>query len=144
MKHTTHCINGHAYEPNNFKLCKDKDGSYYRACKICKKAQYQKWKDSHRETWRAKKRRYHYRSRYGITIEQRDALLLRTRTQGCDICKRKQPRGYGKANGNGWHIDHKEGTKIVRGILCANCNMVLGLLHEDRAFIDEIIRYLGL
>lgn len=42
----------------------------------------------------------------------------------------------------GLGVDHNHETKQVRGILCRNCNMALGLLEEDPVRMKNMIEYL--
>lgn len=72
--------------------------------------------------------------RYGLTVEQFDAMLL---AQGnvCGICR--QPKDERQ-----WHIDHDHETQEVRGILCSNCNTALGLFKDDPARLAQAIEYL--
>ncbi len=65
----------------------------------------------------------HFLRNYGITIAQRDELLVK---QGncCAICKTENPIRQ-------WRIDHCHKTNVVRGILCSNCNVGIGMLGED-------------
>ncbi len=62
--------------------------------------------------------------RYGITIEQYDALLT---AQGgvCAICK-NPPRGKMLR----LSVDHNHTTKKVRGLLCITCNRTIGYLEN--------------
>lgn len=66
------------------------------------------------------------RYRYGITPEDYDRVLQH---QGgvCAICK-SPPKNVRL------HIDHEHGTNTVRGLLCYQCNRLLGHLekHQDR------------
>jgi hypothetical protein len=74
-------------------------------------------------------RKYQLKKKYGLTLEQYDAMLAR---QGgrCYICRRRPKRGRNLA------VDHdhtKKGRPIdaVRGLLCTNCNHnVLGVVAK--------------
>jgi hypothetical protein len=46
-------------------------------------------------------------------------------------------------NGNAWHTDHNHATKEFRTILCAPCNMSLGLLKEKPERILGLEQYLA-
>jgi hypothetical protein len=56
----------------------------------------------------------------------------------CAICGRAEPNGRGR-----WHIDHDHKTGKVRGLLCNNCNVLLGHAHEDPAILWAAIDYLA-
>lgn len=78
----------------------------------------------------------HLKSKYGITVEQRDELL---ESQGncCAICKSIDP------GPKGWHTDHCHKTGRVRGILCNGCNVGLGHFKESVAVLNAAaIEYL--
>ena len=40
------------------------------------------------------------------------------------------------------HIDHCHKTGMVRGILCQQCNLLLGLANDDPSILRACIRYL--
>ena len=40
------------------------------------------------------------------------------------------------------HIDHCHKTKKVRGILCARCNLALGLFGDQIKYLENAISYL--
>lgn len=40
------------------------------------------------------------------------------------------------------HLDHIHGTNPIRGVLCGNCNLAIGLFHDDPSRIQTAIRYL--
>lgn len=71
-------------------------------------------------------RRYHFTKTYGITIEERDALIL---SQGgrCAICDDED---------DALHVDHDHATNIVRGMLCGRCNRGLGMFCDD---VDRLL-----
>lgn len=81
-------------------------------------------------------RRKHYEKAYGITIEERDTMLV---AQGgtCKICQ-----GVEHAK-RGWAVDHCHKTGKVRGILCQACNIVLGHAHDDPWILRRMIEYLN-
>lgn len=43
----------------------------------------------------------------------------------------------------GWHTDHIHGTKIVRGILCHHCNLMLGNAKDDPQRLLAGVAYLA-
>jgi hypothetical protein len=83
---------------------------------------------------RRKARSKSYRERYGITVEQYEAMLA---AQGgvCAIC--------GKLNGNSrLYVDHCHRDGGVRGLLCARCNSWLGR-YEQPGFLERADAYLA-
>ena len=63
-------------------------------------------------------------------------MLLQKQDQKCKLCK--QPFKTTKDT----HIDHKHGTKQIRGILCVNCNTGLGKFGDDINTLKRAINYL--
>lgn len=41
------------------------------------------------------------------------------------------------------HIDHCHASGKVRGLLCSNCNTLLGVARDDPAILKEAIAYLN-
>lgn len=74
-------------------------------------------------------------ARYGISIKERDQIFA---DQGCccAICKTKEPVGVG------WCVDHDHETKKVRGVLCQNCNQLLGHAKDNIYTLYNAIEYL--
>jgi len=77
----------------------------------------------------------HSRRRYGITLAER-TTMLEAQGNACAICKRTEP------GGRGWHIDHSHHTGKVRGILCARCNVVLGMAEDSVDTLASAADYL--
>ena len=64
--------------------------------------------------------------------------MLRQQGGGCKICGTKTPKGKGR-----FHIDHCHKTNKIRGLLCTNCNVALGLLQDDIKISASAIQYLS-
>lgn len=80
------------------------------------------------------------RSKYGITLAERDTLLQK---QGgvCAVC--------GSPNVSRWVVDHchrhqqDTGNIKIRGILCAPCNSMLGMARDSVQTLAKAIEYLN-
>jgi hypothetical protein len=73
---------------------------------------------------------------YGLTVEQYEALLERQAGR-CAICRTDEPGGRGN-----WHVDHCHESNAVRGLLCATCNVGLGMFRDDPTRLAAAIAYL--
>lgn len=129
-----------------------------REREINREKQY-RWRAAHPEMWRAtqaranakrladpehlrQKRENEAKRLYGIGPE---ALLQLTESQGgiCAICG-GNPGKIGRRGHHGrLHIDHDHATGRVRGLLCGNCNTMIGLAGEDPEILRKAIEYLG-
>lgn len=74
--------------------------------------------------------------KYNITLEQYNNMLV-SQGGGCAICGNTQDK-FKRA----LPIDHDHITGKIRGILCPNCNLVLGNAREDIEILYKIIEYL--
>jgi len=83
-----------------------------------------------------RKQDWHLRRKYGISIELFDKLF---EIQGrcCGICHTTSSGGTG-----GWHTDHDHSTGKIRGILCAQCNLLIGMARENPELLVLIAHYL--
>ena len=77
-------------------------------------------------------RKSHLKRKYGITIEEFDALLA-AQGGGCAIC----------GNPDADNVDHDHVTGKVRGILCFTCNVAIGLVSEDEERLVGALHYLA-
>ncbi|KKN03487.1 hypothetical protein LCGC14_1107290, partial [marine sediment metagenome] len=103
----------------------------------CRK--YHKEHKQERAAYKAKHRdRYRnqiLKRRYGINIERHKQIYVEQ--QGCCAICRK-PIEYNKV-----HTDHNHITGIVRGILCPNCNHLLGQAKDSIDILETAIKYLN-
>lgn len=84
----------------------------------------------------SERRRGYTLQAYGITAEEYDAMF-EAQGERCAICRTDDP---GAKN---WHIDHCHESDEVRGILCANCNHMLGKAQDNIATLLAGANYLA-
>lgn len=123
---------------------------YYRKNSQTIITQNNKWRQQHRDLvsdrqqdYRQRQlaadpdweRRAAYRKRYGLTLDQYDAMLD-AQAHACAICF-GGPRGR-----NRFHVDHDHQTGAVRALLCWRCNAVLGNVEENAELLSRMIGYL--
>jgi hypothetical protein len=73
-------------------------------------------------------RRYHLRSTYGLSLEEREAM-----GNTCALCGKSHKR---------MAVDHDHKTGEIRGILCLRCNGALGVLGDSVESLQRAIDYL--
>ncbi len=81
---------------------------------------------------------YDLKKKYGITLEDKQKMLIEQDGK-CAGCGTTEPGG----RYNEWHVDHDHATDIVRGLLCATCNLTLGNAQEDVERLAGLIHYLN-
>lgn len=83
-------------------------------------------------SYTAKKKDTQLRRRYGISLEERDRMAAE---QGgvCAICREAKTLV----------VDHCHTSGEVRGLLCNDCNWMLGLAKDNPANLAAAIGYLG-
>ena len=102
------------------------------------KAAQKRYHDSHREQIK----KYYERTKeiklqtfrlktYGLTNKRYQELLLKQNNL-CAICLENKPL----------EIDHDHATKIVRGLLCQECNLGLGKFKDSTTILKKAIYYL--
>lgn len=97
-------------------------------------ARVKQWQKDNPEAFAHSVRKSGYQRKFGITIEQYDAMF--TAQKGvCAICS--QPPGKRRLA-----VDHCHTTKAVRGLLCVNCNTAIGNLNDDPELFRRAIAYL--
>lgn len=80
---------------------------------------------------------YHRQTKYNVTTEQFNAMLSEQQNKCC-ICHKSFQDLSQKAR----HIDHNHKTGQVRGILCTNCNTLLGHAKDSINILNSAINYL--
>lgn len=96
----------------------------------------------YRENRRLYARKRRFARRYGITIDDYQAMFAK-QGNACAACRTK------KNTIDGWYgtekqfpVDHDHITGKIRGILCDRCNRGLGLLKDSIPVLKALIAYL--
>lgn len=80
---------------------------------------------------------WHLKSLYGITLDEYREML-ESQDGRCKICsKTAEELGEPRLS-----VDHDHETKVVRGLLCGNCNRGLGKFRDDPGLLRSAIQYL--
>lgn len=93
-----------------------------------------KYKAANIDRIRLRVRQNNLKNRYGLTLEEYDALLA-SQGGGCAICSRK-------TKDRSFPVDHDHVTGHIRGILCSLCNCGLGSFKESRKALLAALKYL--
>lgn len=86
----------------------------------------------------AEKRRTRTLATYGLTPVEYSQLLA-GQEERCAICGTRDWKGPGRKP----HVDHDHSTGKVRGLLCVDCNALLGRAHDNPEVLAKAIAYLG-
>ena len=92
------------------------------------------------------RRRYIYKTRYGITKEQYQEIL-EAQDSCCAICGTHQSE-----LGKRMSVDHDHNCcpglyscgKCLRGLLCGHCNLALGGFKDKESVLRSALRYLSI
>lgn len=81
--------------------------------------------------------RHNLKRWYGITLEEK-RQMWRDQKGICKVtnCNKKLD------SANESCVDHNHKTGKVRGLICRNCNFIIGHAHEDIKILEGIIEYL--
>lgn len=148
----THCKRGHEFTPDN-EMWRTRDRGYgmetTRTCRECHRIAWYRYRNSpiydkervNRVTkvWRDNnkdKTVNHRLKQYGLTIETYTQMAVK-QSNTCLIC--------GVPKTKKLVVDHDHETGIVRGLLCASCNMQLGWYEKNiikiKEYLNEVERY---
>ena len=86
-------------------------------------------------TYKQYVREHHLQKNYGITVAQKEQLF-RDQKGCCAACNDSFETTKST------HVDHIHETKIIRGLLCRNCNIALGLVNDEIKRLHALISYL--
>jgi hypothetical protein len=81
--------------------------------------------------------KYTYGKDFGL--EQYENIL-QEQNEVCAICL--NPNTNGRKDSNSLYVDHNHSTGKVRGLLCSNCNRMLGLVGDNISTLQSAVLYL--
>lgn len=126
---------------SNFaKMAASKDG-YAWQCKGCASA-YGRERRKEPE-FKRRKRHNSFKFAFGIGIEEYERLFDK---QGgiCAICFKPETKIHPSTGLVQFlSVDHCHNTGRVRGLLCSQCNLMLGLANDSPEILEAALRYLG-
>lgn len=93
-------------------------------------------RDRYRETFY----RHKLAKRYGLSVDQYDAMVERCQGR-CEICGKEMSFDLGVRK-NRACVDHDHATGKTRGILCVACNRSLGTFGDSVAGLRRALDYL--
>ena len=105
-----------------------------------KKKYQKKWFQKYKERSKPRRKLLEFKCRlkrnFGISIEQYNDML-KNQDNKCAICLIDQ-KDYIRKFG----VDHNHTTKKVRGLLCTQCNSILGYSRDSIETLQRAIEYL--
>ena len=110
-----------------FKSVKNKDGLRSQ-CKQC----HQTYQKNNTDTmWK-----YSLEKLYDITVDDYNKLFIEQTgcCKGCGIHQSELKKRL--------CVDHDHSTMLVRGLLCQQCNTILGLAKDQKQTLENLIEYL--
>jgi len=94
-----------------------------------------KWNAENRERRAPTLQKHNYKKRYGLTIEQKQAMI-NAQDGKCAICKSDLKTTHNVC------VDHNHETGFIRGILCRKCNLGIGHLNDSIEILKSAVKYL--
>jgi hypothetical protein len=85
-----------------------------------------------------RQRDYKLKYNYGFSVDEYDSLYEKQQGR-CAICHTDNPGGPH----NRLYVDHDHITGKIRGLLCQQCNLALGLFKDSQDILGSAIVYLG-
>jgi len=106
-----------------------------------------RWKLEHKEKvkeysknrYKRKKdhyKKWHLNKSYGIDAEKFN-IMLKSQKNRCGICKKEFTNIYPFRP----CVDHEHTGGKIRGLLCGNCNIAIGLLKDDLTILHNALKW---
>lgn len=126
-------------EDSSFNLRNKKSKLRQSRCKDCESKNAKIRYLANREKRIANQRKVNIFNKYGITEEKYNSMF-EAQNGKCAICGSKEIKRKGAKYFN---IDHCHKNNNVRGLLCHNCNIVLGKIDDSKEWLKKALIYLS-
>lgn len=126
-------------EDSSFNLRNKKSKLRQSRCKDCESKNAKIRYLANREKRIANQRKVNIFNKYGITEEKYNSMF-EAQNGKCAICGSKEIKRKGAKYFN---IDHCHKNNNVRGLLCHNCNIVLGKIEDSKEWLKQALIYLS-
>lgn len=127
---------------NEFCKNKSRKGGLDDRCRVCHRIYAQseagikageKWRHSHIGC--RVKRKSQLKRKFNLTLEQYDRMFEQQNGK-CAICDQTE------ISNKELSVDHDHQTGEIRGLLCMNCNLLLGKIESTPELFSKIVKYL--
>ena len=120
----------------DFNKNKSRKDGYQSSCKKC----HSKMMSGYKSKGLKKKsdRKVDLKRRYGISEIQYQSML-KQQDGKCALCRSED---IGRKGAVHFCVDHNHNTGDVRGLLCHNCNVVLGKIKDSKEWLHRALQYL--
>jgi len=120
---------------NDFSL--SRSGNIQHDCSDCVNAKARKNRKNNPDRTKATRRKSHLKRRYSITPKVYD-LLFEKQEGKCSICGK-----HSNKLGTELAVDHDHVTGEIRGLLCSNCNLGLGIFKDNYELLKSAAKYIN-
>jgi len=108
----------------------------HRICKVCHRKRGKEWESKNPERTVYLHWRKQLKAKFGMTVEDFYARLA-AQGGGCAICGRMHEERVGGR----LHVDHCHESGRVRGLLCVNCNTMIGHSKDQPLILRQAAEY---
>lgn len=126
-----------------FYKSKHQKGGYQAYCNSCNlKNLNKRYPTLNVEKRRESSRRTMLKSKYGISLEKYEEMLIE-QNGVCAICLKKETSHSNKKGPiDSLRVDHCHNTGKVRGLLCSECNFGISKFDDSMSLICSALAYL--
>lgn len=110
----------------------------YRNCKKCHRAIVKSYQVNNKEKVSELQKRIDLNKRYGITKYDYDRMFEKQNGR-CALC---DSESIGRKGSFHFCVDHNHKTGDVRGLLCHNCNVILGKIKDSKDWLRKALKYI--
>jgi len=130
---------------SDFHKCRRGFGNANSKCKQCEKARMYAWlkanperhKRAQREWRHANNKGHEYHQKYTYGLSTCDRTFIYVRQNGCcKVCGNAVPYDEIKT-------DHNHKTGEVRGLLCGNCNVLVGWVETRQHLLPAVLEHIN-